>query len=76
MIIQGIDHINKSMLFLMSEIMFEFLKLRLNEICVVNEHYDILNYDQFYEHTMFNAFEVYMGIMKNIMRFYNSPSEA
>lgn len=64
------------MLFLMSEIMFEFLKLRLNEICVVNEHYDILNYDQFYEHTMFNAFEVYMGIMKNIMRFYNSPSEA
>lgn len=39
-IIQALGSVNKTVLFLMSEILFEFLKLRLNEYGAISEHYD------------------------------------
>lgn len=72
-IFQALNSINKTVLFLVSEIMFEFLKLRLNEMGIINEYHDLLNYDQFYHIIQYDCFSDYLNLMKMIMKFYPCP---
>lgn len=44
------------MLFLIAELLFEFLKLRLNELGVIYEHYDLLDYDNFHLKVSYDCF--------------------
>lgn len=61
------------MLFLIGEILFEFLKLRLSEYGILFEHYERLNYNDFHLKIQYDCFGDYMNLMKIIMQFFPCP---